>query len=115
MGARLVTAVSTTVISWPVDSAGRLVKTLQLPRREMETVPYQGTTWSRIKSRDIDDETYIDKTINAPAMTRDQIRALLDSLRPNKRTAGEAGNIMPAFSLTHYFEKMGPRAVSQIL
>ena len=73
----------------------------------METVPYQGTTWSRIKSWDIDDETYIDKTINAPAMTRDQIRALLDSLRPNKRTAGEAGNIMPAFFTHTLFREDG--------
>jgi hypothetical protein len=87
-----------------------LVKVLELPPGEMEAVPYRGTTWSRPKSWDIDDKTYIEKTINVPPMNRDQIKAHLDSLRLDKRTRGEPANIMPAFLLTHYLERTWPQA-----
>jgi hypothetical protein len=75
----------------------------------MEEVPYRGTTLRRAKSWDIEDNAYIAKTIHAPAMTRAKIKAYLDWLRPDKRTAGEPGNIMPAFLLTSYFEKTWAR------
>ena len=94
---------------WLLFHNRALLKIVHLPRREVVIYPYRGTTASRIRPWDIEDKTYIEKTINAQAMTHDQIRAYLDWVRPDERTAGEPANIGPAFVLSGYFNTMRSR------
>jgi len=87
-------------------SNNTLIKVTNVPQRDLETYPYRSTTATRIIPWEIGDErdeAYIEKILNAPALTREQIRARLDQLRPYAR-AGEPANIMPAFLLTRFFE-----------
>lgn len=86
----------------------KLIKPFTFPEL-LETYPYQGTTASRIKSWDIDDagiSERIGKVINAPAMTHDQI---LDDLRPDTNTTSGSWNVFPAFILSGWFWKAGPK------
>ncbi len=76
---------------------------------DMVEVPYRGTTCRMIKPWDVGDMTRIDKTIAARAKTSEQLRDYFNSFQPDRRTSGEPANIMPAFLLTGYFQKMAPR------
>jgi len=94
---------------WFLFRNGTLVKVPAWVPYDMEEIPYEGTTWRRRKSWGIEDTTRVQKVIAARSMTPDQLRTYFASLQPDKRTAGEPENIMPAFLLTGYFKKMGPR------
>jgi len=84
-----------------------LIKIIELPRAEIETYLVQGTPASRIKSWDVEDTSYINKTIKSSEITRDQIQTYLADLRVN-RIKG-VNRVMPAFVLTRYFDKMSSR------
>ncbi len=74
---------------------GRLLKISDYIPREMEEAPYKGTTWRRVKSWDIEDMSYIEKNINAPALSYNEIRNQLNQKSANY--GEEPANIMPAF------------------
>lgn len=74
---------------------------------DMEEVPYEGTTWRRRKSWNIEDMTRVEKVIAAPTRTLDEIRAYFNSVQPNERTKGEPAKIMLPFWL--YAKTMGAK------
>ena len=86
-----------------------LLKIIRPVSPEMETYPYEGTTASRIKSWDVEDIGRIRKVIDAPALTRDQIKNMLNDLSPDTNTTSRSWNVFPAFLLTGYFWKAVPQ------
>jgi hypothetical protein len=82
-----------------------LIKIISPVPAELERYPYQGTTATRIKSWDIEDTKRVVNAINAPALTHAQI---IDDLQPYNGKSMSL-NVLPAFLLTGYFEKMTPR------
>jgi hypothetical protein len=86
----------------------KIIKPFSFPE-QMETYPYEGTTASRIKSWDIDDPGItqrIRKVIDAPNITHDDI---INDLRPNTNTTSGSWNVFPAFILSGWFWKVGPK------
>lgn len=77
----------------------------------METVLYQGTPWSRPRSWGIDEnEERVRIAINTPAVTHISTLHILDDSRSDEsETSGLESSILPAFLLTGYLEKMGPK------
>ena len=72
---------------------GVLVRTIGWIQMEMETYPYGGTTSTRSKPWAIEDTKYVRKSIEAPAVTPDQIRTKLKDARETMERYKSEGNI----------------------
>ena len=94
---------------WLLFRGKVLVKVIWPVAPTLEYYSWQGTPATRIKSWSIEDKAYIERTIGAPALTHAEIQKLLNDLKRNPRAANETSNVAPAFLLTHYVEKMGPK------
>jgi len=80
---------------------GELAKTIGWIQMEREEYPYQGTTATRSKPWEIEDMKYVNKAIDAPAVTQEQIRADLKEARATMEKFKGQGNI-PAVVLSPF-------------